>query len=236
MIGSSLSGDGPHRHIPDVDAPDDSLELLGEQDQVLVQIFDGWDATTSGPEADIRTVLRSNFDQGTYGKLLIGHTAVRVAAKTDIARVLRHVGCDGLADELTRRLPEARRLLDRLDELARGVDAMGVAASVGFAGAVGELAALIRADLSSEPEGIVPSIVSALGEHRGELHSSRWVHHHAPTHPGSGDRWYDRIPVLVRVHARYDHLRGFPWAHSSPMDDPSPSGPDDAGDPADEGR
>jgi hypothetical protein len=204
---------------PDCENPDDSLELLGEQDRVLAQIFAGWDATTPEPDADSRTVVRAGFERGTYGKLLIGHTAIRVAAKTDIARVLYDLGCDGLADDLTHRLPEARRLLDRLDELARGVDAMGVAASVPFAGAVGELAALIRADLTVEPDRMLPAIEAALGHRRAELHRARWVHHHAPSHPGSGERWYDHMPVLVRIHARYDHLRGFPWADSSPMDD-----------------
>lgn len=196
--------------------------MQSQQDQVLVHIFDGWDATTPPADADTRTVVRSNYERGTYGKLLIQHTAIRVAAKTDIARVLHDIGCDGLADDLTRHLPQARRLLDRLDELARGVEVMGVAASTGFAGAVGELAALIRADLQAEPDRMLPAITVALGNHRARLRSARWIHHHAPTHPGSQERWYDHIPVLVRVHARYDHLRGFPWADSSPMADLGP--------------
>ena len=224
MSGPDRKDDGH-----DGDSRNDSLELLGEQDRVLAQIFDGWDATTLDPDADTRTVVRAGFERGTYGKLLIEHTAIRVAAKTDIARVLRDVGDDGLADDLTRHLPEARRLLDRLDELARGVDAMGVAASAPFAGAVGELAALIRADLQAEPDRMMPGIAAALGHHRAELHSARWVNHHAPTHPGSGERWYDAIPVLVRVHARYDHLRGFPWADSSPMDDTDVADPAEGG-------
>lgn len=155
MTGSGQEGDGR-----DGDTPDDSLELLGEQDRVLVHIFDGWDATTPPADADTRTVVRSNYERGTYGKLLIQHTAIRVAAKTDIARVLHDIGCDGLADDLTRHLPEARRLLDRLDELARGVEAMGVAASTGFAGTVGELAALIRADIQAEPDRMLPATPS----------------------------------------------------------------------------
>jgi hypothetical protein len=202
-------------------APADSLELLAEQDGVLVQIFEGWDATTPPPGVDdTRTVVRAGFERGTYGKLLIEHAALRVAAKTDVARVLYQVGLDEIADDFIRHLPEVRRLLGRLEELARGVEPMGVAASVGFAGAVGDLAALVRADLDVEPDRTVPRIAAALGERRSELHSSRWVHHHAPTHPSAEERWYGHISLLVRVQARYQHLRGFPWPRSTPMSDP----------------
>lgn len=205
--------------------PDDSLAALAEQDRLLIEILSGWDATTPPPDVDdTRTMVRAAFKRGTFGKLLIEHAAVRVAAKTDVARVLHDIGSDALADDLVRHLREVCGILDRLDELARGVDAMGVAASVAFAGAVGELAALMRADLDTEPVGIIPRIEAALGDHRGRLHSARWARHHAPTHPATTKRWYSRIPVLVRLQARYDHLRGFPWARSAPMTDPKVAG------------
>ncbi|MGI8493459.1 MAG: hypothetical protein ACR2KC_07920 [Acidimicrobiales bacterium] len=203
------------------DAPDDSLAVVAEQDRLLIDIFNGWDATTPPPDVDdTATIVCSAYQRGTYGKLLIERAALRVAAKTDVARVLYDIGSGDLADDLVRHLPEVRRLCDRLDELARGVDAMGVAASIEFAGAVGNLAAVMRADLDTEPPRVLPRVEAALGSHRTDLHDDRWVRHHAPTHPGARRRWYSRIPVLVRIQSRYDRLRGFPWAHSAPMSGP----------------
>jgi hypothetical protein len=211
---------------PAGEGPADSLELLAEQDGVLVKIFEGWDATTPAPGVeDTRVLVRSGFDRGTWGKLLIEHAALRVAAKTDVARVLYDADLGDLADELTEHLPEVRKLLDRLDELARGVNPMGVAASAEFAGAVGQLAALLRADLVVEAERTIPRIAAALGADRSKLHRAQWVHQHAPTHPSPEERWYDHIPVLVRIQARYDHLRGFPWPRSTPMANPKVADP-----------
>lgn len=221
MTGSTSKSGGA-----DGEGPADSLELLAEQDGVLVEIFDGWDATTPAPDVeDTRVLVRSGFDRGTWGKLLIEHAALRVAAKADVAQVLRDSGLGGLADDLTEHLPDVRRLLDRLDELARGVDAMGVSASAEFAGAVGQLAALLRADLVVEADRTIPHVAAALGGDRAKLHSARWVHHHAPTHPSPEGRWYEHIPALVRIQARYDHLRGFPWPRSTPMSDPKVADP-----------
>jgi hypothetical protein len=205
----------------DRDPTHDSLAMVAEQDRQLIEIFAGWDDTTPGPDVDDSGALvRSAYQRGTYGKLLIEHGALRIAAKRDVARVLYDIGSTDLADEFLRHMADVRRLVDRLDELARGVNAMGVAASMEFAGAAGELAALLRADLDTEPSRVLPRIEAALGTHRGELHSDRWVRHHAPTRPSPRGRWYTRVPILVRIQARYDHLRGFPWAGSAPMADP----------------
>ena len=201
---------------PDGHRPPDSLDLLAEQDRALAAIFEGWDRTAPDT-ADGPEVVELDYDHGTYGKLLIEHAAVRVAAKADIERVLRAQGLDALADQLTAHLREVRDLLDRLDEMARGVAPIGVGGSLEFAGVAGTLAGTIRADLRNEPVGLIPKIAVALGPARGHLRSAKWVGSHAPTHPGSTQRWFDDIPILARVHARYDHLRGYPWADSSPF-------------------
>jgi hypothetical protein len=212
---------GSIRTVPPSRQPDDSLALLAKEDRLLIEILDGWASTT--PSADVRdsrVIVRSAFKRGTYGELLIEHTAVRLAAITDVARVLADTGARALAEDLVRNVSEVRHILDRLDELTRGVDAMGVAASVPFAGAAGQLAALIRADLRTEPIKTIPQIASALGENRVQLRSARWIHRHAPTHPAPHKRWYDDIAGLVRIKAAYDRLRGFPWARSAPLADP----------------
>lgn len=200
--------------------PGDSLDLLGEQDRVLAAIFSAWDDSDPDRADTNREVVKLAYDHGTLGKLLIEHAAIRVAAKRDIERVLRDIDCDDLADQLTSQLTRVCELLDRLDEHARGVVAVGVSRSLEFAGAVGELAATIRADLSREPEAIIPRIEAALADQRSRLRSAKHVAAHAPTHPNPTPRWYDTIPILVRIHARYDHLRGYPWADSTPYSNP----------------
>jgi hypothetical protein len=200
----------------------DSLTMVREQDRLLFTILRGWDATTPEPDVEgTRTLVRQAYKRGTFGKLLIEHGALRLAAKRDVARVLEDSGQDGLAEEFVRHMAEIRRLLARLDELARGANAMSVAASPEFAGTVGRLVGVLRADLDTEPARLLPGIERALGEHRSELHSARWVRHHAPSHPAPRQSWYARIPLVVRVRTRYDHLRGFPWADSAPMADPA---------------
>lgn len=199
----------------------DSLGMVAEQDRQLIEIFTGWDATTPGSDVDDSgTLVRSAYKRGTYGKLLIEHGALRIAAKRDVGRVLYGTGSAALADEFLRHMPEVARLVDRLDEAARGVNVMGVAASPEFAEAAAELTALLRADLDTEPARVLPRIEVALGDRRSDLHSAHWVRNHAPIHPAPRTRWYARIPILVRVQALYDHLRGFPWADSAPMADP----------------
>jgi hypothetical protein len=200
---------------------DDSLAMVAEQDRQLLEILTGWYNTTPGPDVEDSGILvRSAYKRGTYGLLIIEHAALRIAAKRDVARVLYNHGAAALADEFLRHMAEVRQLVNRLDKLARGVNAVGVAASLEFAGTVGELVALLRADLNTEPAHLLPGIEAALGEHRKDLHSANWIRHHAPTHPAPRNRWYSRVPVLVRVKSRYDHLRGFPWADSAPMADP----------------
>lgn len=194
----------------------DSLDLLSEQDKVLAAIFADWERSDPASANTEGGAVRLAFDHGTLGKLLVGHAAVRVAAKRDIERVLRKAGQDDLADQLTSKLRRARELLDRLDELARGVEAVGVSGSADFAHVVDELAQTIRSDLGTEPATLVPRIAAALGERRKELHSARHVAAHAPSHPGTTERWYDDVPVLVRLHALYDQLRGYPRAVSVP--------------------
>lgn len=172
-------------HI-DSDPAHDSLAIVAEQDRQLIEIFTGWDATTPGPDLDdTGTPVRSAYKRGAYGKLLIEHAALRIAAQRDVARASCDNGCADLADEFLRRMAEVHRLVDRLDELAR---------------------VLLR-------------ICAALGSQRSELHGGHWARRHAPTHPAPRARWYTRGSMLLRSRARYNHLRGFPWAESAPMGD-----------------
>jgi hypothetical protein len=173
---------------------------------------DGWQNTVPAGDDDTAAIVEDAWDHGTFGKMLVEHAAVRVAAKEDLARVLRDSGHRDLAAQFIAHLPQVRALLDRLDEHARGVAPISLAGSEDFAAAVADLAAVIQADLAAEADEQLPRIAAALGPRRRQLRSARYVSVHAPTHPGAARRWYDNIPILVRLHAGYDHLRGWPWA------------------------
>lgn len=200
--------------------PHDSLDLLAEQDNVLADIFVAWDESDPEGADDDRSAVRMASENGTLGKLVIEHAAVRVAAKRDIERVLRRAGHDGLADELTSHLAQVCELLDRLYEHSRGVGAVELSRSPQFTDTVAALGRIIRAELRSEPAGLVPRIAVALGDLRSQLRSAKHVAAHAPTHPATARSWYDGIPFLVRVHALYDRLRGYPWANSGTYANP----------------
>jgi hypothetical protein len=182
------------------------------------RIFEGFDSADPVPD-DPNSTVQQGWLRGTFGKLLVEHAALRVAAKEDVATALRASDHGQLADELTRHLPLARALLDRLDELARGVEAMGLAASAPFVTTVGKLAEAVRDDLGSEVDDLLPKIADALGPHRSGLRSAKYIGSHSPTHPGPDQQWYDTVGPLARIHACYDRLRSYPTAQSWPMAD-----------------
>lgn len=196
----------------------DSLDFLATQDGDLGKIFEGFDNAGPVPD-DPNGTVEQGWLRGTFGKLLVEHAALRVAAKEDVAKALRASDNGQLADELTRHLPQARALLDRLDELARGVEAMGLAASAPFVTTVGELADAVRDDLGSEVADLLPKVAVALGAHRSELRSAKYIGSHSPSHPGPDQQWYDTVGPLARIHACYDSLRSYPKAQSWPMAD-----------------
>lgn len=109
--------------------------------------------------------------------------------------------------------------LSALATMSAGVSPMSLAGSREFVEALQELRAtlqpcLLDASLSKE------RLIEALGGHRAELHSAKYLRKHAPTHPSQG-KWYDKVPILLRLHTAYDRVRGFPWAESSPLASPS---------------
>ena len=196
----------------------DSLDLLTAQNYDLGKIFEGFDTAEPVP-GDPSSTVEQGWLRGTFGKLLIEHAAMRVAAKEDVSKALRASDHVQLAEELTRHLPQSRALLDRLDELARGVEAMGLAASAPFVATVGELAEVVRDDLGSEVDDLLPKVAAALGADRSQLRSAKYIGSHSPTHPGPDQQWYDTVGPLARIHACYDRLRSYPTAHSWPMAD-----------------
>lgn len=193
----------------------DSLDVFVEESAVLSQLFANWDATDPDRTTGDETV-EAKWDHGTVGKLLLEHAAVRLAASEDIADVLRGCGRRSDATRMNENNIDLRRVLDQMYENSHGIQPISLAVTPGFVDAANDLQEMLRQELSGGRQELArQELVVLLGEERSRLRSAKFVRKHAPAHPGRSRHWYDRIPVLLRVHAAEDRLRGFPWGESS---------------------
>ena len=94
---------------------------------------------------------------------------------------------------------------------------ISVAITPGFIEAVEQLQELLRPELGGAPESQARLELTrrSWGRSAARLRSAKFIRKHAPAHPGPERRWYDRVPILLRLHAAEDRLRGFPWGESS---------------------
>lgn len=215
-------------HIPTVDprmtqGRSDALDLLGQEGEKLRDLFARWDtqrsdsselgqAAAEGDPSENEQLVKSNFELGTIGKLLLEHAALYVAACEEVSRQL------GPPQALKRQLDQmseaARPLLDDLDERNRGIAAVSVV-TPGFAETVERLRSVVSSEIGLPPgRQVINRLDALLGPRRGRLRSARFVTRHAPTHPGPR-RWYSRIPAVLWVQSLYDRVRGCPWAEST---------------------
>ena len=190
----------------------DALDQLLYKDRALLTILDRFEH----PHADVLV-------HGGAGKLLVEHMAVRESAKESVASVAECLPgarreADGLRGEEERR----RDLLRQLDELARGLRPVNLNQGQDFDGPARRAGALLRAEIDRELRSLIPQLHERLGPARGDLPSARSVRRHAPTQPGSR-RSYRRAGLLVRLHALYDFLRGFPTGGARPSGEVVPA-------------
>jgi hypothetical protein len=192
----------------------DALDLLGDETNLLDELFTAWKASTPDRSLGDR-VISAKWDHGTIGKLLLEHTAVRLAASEDVARVLSEEGRDAVASLLNEENKAVRPLLDQMYDSARGVQPISLAITPSFVEPANALLDLLKPSLGqAQLSRTMTRLAAALGPERRRLRSAKFIRKHAPAHPGPPDRWYDRIPILLRFRAAEDRLRGFPWGES----------------------
>lgn len=192
----------------------DALDLFADETSLLHELFAAWRATT--PDRSMgEEVVNAKWDHGTIGKLLLEHTAVRLAASEDVASVLSEEGWTAVASLLTDENNAVRPLLDKMYDNAKGVQPISVSIAPGFVEPTEALFDVLKPDLGqAELSRTMTTLTAALGAERRRLHSAKFIRKHAPAHPGPPDRWYDRIPILLRLRAAEDRFRGFPWGES----------------------
>ena len=109
----------------------DALDLFADETVLLQKLSVNWSSTTPDPSMGEK-VVTAKWDHGTIGKLVLEHTAVRLAASEDVARVLAEEGRDAVATLLTVENQAVRPLLDQMYDSARGVQPIYVATTSEF--------------------------------------------------------------------------------------------------------
>lgn len=186
----------------------DALDQLEYEDQALQKLL----AAMADTSLDRR-------EHGVTGKLLVEHLAVREAAREMVADGLRRVPeLEWASDRLRSGTERRRERLVALDDMARGVQPVNLNQAQDFDGAVAEIRDDLLEEIRVELDQVVPVVRRTAGARRRKLFpSAKYVRRHSPTHPGvHRRRWYERFGPLVRLHAVYDALRGFPTGGSLP--------------------
>jgi hypothetical protein len=201
----------------DADQPVDALGSLKLQDNIVADLLDRWreasDQLREGDDVDVR------WKRGSAVKLLLQHLAVRESAKEAVVGRLRDVDRGDLADMVEGDGVTRREAIGRLDELARGHQAITLNTPE-IDHAVEDLAAIFDQERPEDVRTLLPQIRALLGPpgERG-LPSARHVRTHSTTHPSPIPRWFDRVGPLKAMRALYDHLRAAPSGGTSPAVD-----------------
>ena len=138
----------------------DALDLFGDETTLLEDLCNAWEATTPDRSMGDK-VVTAKWDHGTVGKLLLEHTAVRLAASEDVARVLSEEGRDIVATLLTDENEAVRPLLDHMYDSARGVQPISVAITPSFVEPADALLGLLRPSLSEPLQRQTMAILTA---------------------------------------------------------------------------
>jgi hypothetical protein len=188
--------------------PETALDLLEYEDRALLEIVDEFESNND------------RLEHGIAGKLLTEHLAVREAARERVAEALEGLsGVTDIVDRLEEGLPARRQALGQLDELARGVRPMNLNQGQDFDSPARAIARSLQADIDVDLDQLIPALRRRIGPGNLEdiLPTAGYVRHHAPTHPHpEGRRRYERFAFLVKLHALYDWVRGFPTGGAKP--------------------
>ena len=93
---------------------------------LLDHLFSAWAHTIPG-NAEQANAVEAKWDHGTVGKLLLEHSAVRVAAERDIVRVLRDRGESELTHQLDDEIHSISPMIVRMYDSGRGIQPISLA-------------------------------------------------------------------------------------------------------------
>lgn len=194
------------------DQPDDALTLLEQEDRRLSELFEEFERTAGQSGVEARDA------HGQAGKLLVRHLAIWESAREHVATALGE-GTDGelapIAERLCSGNEERRRLLDRVEQLNRGIEPINLNAGQDFDAAMEPLRRHVTGEIRWDLDEALPRLRAGLSQDaRQDFPSAHYITRHAPTSPtAERRRWYEKSAFLARLRTVYDHLRDYPSVH-----------------------
>jgi hypothetical protein len=198
----------------------DSLDVLMAAEDKLGALKVQWDKNDPDDLPPEKVAIPA-YERGNVVKLLLEHGALRVAAQRDVVEALRRRRQSQLADQVDVDSRAVRKLLDWLEEESRGVQPVSLGAARVVADYAGKLLGFFGPDELLERRVLLSQVRQILGRHSSSgLRSEHFIDRHAPVHPAPEPQGFKVARPLLWLRARWDRLRGFPWAENSPFGDP----------------
>jgi hypothetical protein len=178
-----------------------ALDTLEREDRALLALFGEIDCPR-GRSLGERRARRT-------AERIVRHLAVREGALEEVADAGDDVPGVGLADQLAAGAAARRAFVGEGDRPLRGQPAPAFASGQEFDGPLSAVMALVRDQVTWERDVALPVIGRALEDGRLDLFADEGAAGHAPLllHPGHL-RWFERAPVVSRLHTWVTRRRG----------------------------
>jgi hypothetical protein len=202
--------------MADNERASDALDTLVRQGEILSELVATWsDATHKLMDHDS---VQVRWERGSAVKFILQHAAVREQAKERVVERLREAGADELAGALEGDAASRRGEIGRLDEEARGHQAISLNnPEVDIV--VEQVVSRLRKELDTEAAQVAEVVKVLGGPEERNLPSDRAVRTQSLLHLSPEPKWYERAGALRALKAFYDHLRSSPNDITSPAVD-----------------
>ncbi len=191
-----------------------SLELLQRVDAGLQELFSSVLRTQAdlARADDSNAIVELEYEYGALAHEILRSLALRQSCAMDVSsRISAVPGLRSTSEEIIERGTSCRALINALKDMSYGVEPMNLNIGQDFDGPLTSLIALSGATIAWELGEAVPRITASLtsSETRVKFRSSGYALRHAPEwlNP-KGPRWYERAPVVSRVVAIYERIKG----------------------------
>ncbi len=201
--------------------PDDAVDVLLSENHAIQRLLAEWRRATATLEGGDDVEVR--WDRGSAAKLLVQHIAARESAKDLLAGRFDERSDHGLAARVRGDHEARKAVLRRLDELGRGHQAITLS-NPEMDEAVERFGQMF--DVESAGEDDVAELRGALGSQE-DAPSAKQTYAESSLRPNVEPAWYDRVGVLRRLRASYQHARFAPRGGTRPGIDSSRERPGD---------
>jgi hypothetical protein len=186
-----------------------SLDLLEREDRKITDLY-------AQMEAHAGSGVEDRAEYGQLGKEIVRRITTRESALVDVATAAAGIPAVAAVGERLGADPvERRERIEGLEKMSRGVQGMYLNTGMDFDGELADLMTVIRPQIAWELAEAIPALRQAMSPkvEADALQSASYVAKHSPTrvHP-AGTRWYQRAPIISRLHSLFGHWSDFPRA------------------------